>query len=202
MPAHHVIYGEARMVVTFRLISDEHQRYVRAEHLDSWWDVIDCGTLSEIAIFYFGPQPPYGVSMEQAFTALPFSFNFADRQAEWKTYSAHNDLLAIYERHEGPFTAKQYERLANIMGDRITSPALHGDFLHLKDRDIANGILETPSTCLRRFLICVVRVRNQFKQLARYGEYDMCRGHRYNGVNDLEGEAYTVPPLVHPIPFT
>ena len=202
MPAYQVIYGDARTVVTLRLICDRHQRYVRAEHLHSWWDVFDCGSLSEIVIHYFGPQPPRGVTMEQAFMALPFSFNFSNRQAELDTYIAHKELLDIYERHEGPFTAERYERLANIIEERITSPALHYDFLNLKDRDIADGLPETPSTCLQRFLICLQRVRNQFEQLAKYGEYDMCRGHRYNGVNDCEGEAYTIPPLVHPIPLT
>lgn len=202
VPASQVIYGDARTVVTLTLICDKHQRYVRAEHIDSWWDFIDCGTLSEIVIFYFGPQPPRGVTMEQAFMALPFSFNFSNKQPELETYIAHKELLAIYERHEGPLTGEQYERLANIIEDRITSPALHYDFLHLKDRDIADRIPETPATCLQRFLICVQRVRDQFKQLAKYGEYDMCRGHRYNGVNDCEGEAYTIPPPVHSIPFT
>ena len=100
--------------MTSRLVADRQQHFVHPNKLETWWDEIDCTTLADMVIKYFGPQSATTKTIDQSLMALPFKFNFSDRSDEEETGNLHHELLEVYSRSHGVFSAAQQVSIVTI----------------------------------------------------------------------------------------
>ena len=205
--ARDAITGRARRNMTIRLITDRHQAFVNPEFLDNWWEIIDCNTLSQMVIKYFGPQSITTRTIDQSLMALPFSFNFGDRKFEEMTLNLHYELLDVHQRTNGSFSPSQEASMAAIIEKRfIRHAALYADFKEKKDQDRIDRLPETVDRCLKRFVQCIQAVRDIHGLVSRYGSYTSTHKHVYpttftgidpddiGGINETVPATATTPP--------